>query len=99
MFASELVLDDGDIGVPGALSFVQYHAPDFFSDITELSQAFDRFSDAAFLLDTSIEVSQIWKLISFLCGVGLYEPHHCFYRHYKVHLIQMGTPLHFVVDP
>jgi cell cycle checkpoint protein len=55
-FNPERVLDDGDIGISGALSFVQCHAPDFFLDITELGQAFDRFSDAAFLLDTSIEV-------------------------------------------
>jgi len=55
-FDPERVLEDGDIGIMGGLSFVQFHAPDFFTDITELSTAYDRFSDCAFLMDASYEV-------------------------------------------
>jgi len=50
-FDPERVLEDGDIGITGALSFIQHHAPDFFTDIQELSCAFDLLSDGTFLLD------------------------------------------------
>ncbi len=49
-FNPEQVLEEGDIGISGAISFVQFHSPDFFSDIMELSNAFDKLSDGAFLM-------------------------------------------------
>ncbi len=52
-FDPERVLEQGDIGINGALSFVHYHSVDFFSDISELSIAFDRFSDGAHLMKDS----------------------------------------------
>ena len=50
-FNPEMVLDHCDIGLNGAINFVEYHCPDFFTDIDELNVAFSRFSDAAFLMD------------------------------------------------
>lgn len=55
-FDPERVLEDGDIGITGALSFIQHHAPDFFTNIEELSCAFDLLSDGTFLLDGGHEV-------------------------------------------
>lgn len=52
-FIPEQILDHSDIGIDGALAFLQYHSSDFFSDISDLSTAFDFFSDAAYLLGTS----------------------------------------------
>jgi cell cycle checkpoint protein len=52
-FEPEMVLENSTIGLNGAINFLGYHSPDFFTDITELSYAFGRFSDAAYLLDNS----------------------------------------------
>lgn len=52
-FIPEEILERGDIGIDGALAFVQCHSSDFFSEISDLSTAFDFFSDAAYLLSTS----------------------------------------------
>eukprot|EP00978_Attheya_sp_CCMP212_P001448 scaffold3023_cov50-Attheya_sp.AAC.4 len=49
----ERVMNESDIGRGGALSFLQYHCTEFFSDSIELSTALDRFSDAALFLDRS----------------------------------------------
>ena len=56
-FNPERVLEEGDIGISGAISFVQFHSPDFFSDIMELSAAFDTLSDSAFLMCHSSDLS------------------------------------------
>jgi cell cycle checkpoint protein len=56
-FDAETVLEESDIGIHGALNFVQFHSPDFFSEISDISQAFSNFSDAAYLLDSPYEVS------------------------------------------
>lgn len=55
-FDPERVLEDGDIGIAGALSFIQHHAPDFFTHVEELSCAFDLLSDGTFLVDGWHEV-------------------------------------------
>jgi cell cycle checkpoint protein len=34
------------MGVGSAISFLSYHCPDYFTDITEMSRAFDLFSEA-----------------------------------------------------
>eukprot|EP00551_Chaetoceros_affinis_P010067 CAMPEP_0203670388 /NCGR_PEP_ID=MMETSP0090-20130426/6469_1 /ASSEMBLY_ACC=CAM_ASM_001088 /TAXON_ID=426623 /ORGANISM="Chaetoceros affinis, Strain CCMP159" /LENGTH=346 /DNA_ID=CAMNT_0050535233 /DNA_START=355 /DNA_END=1395 /DNA_ORIENTATION=+ len=52
-FDPERVLEDSTIGLNGAIHFLGYHSPDFFTDITELSTALGRFSDAALFLDKS----------------------------------------------
>mmetsp|Transcript_59846 Transcript_59846/g.177360 ORF Transcript_59846/g.177360 Transcript_59846/m.177360 type:complete len:788 (-) Transcript_59846:40-2403(-) len=49
-FVPEDVMNESDMEQGGALSFLLYHSPDFFTDEIELSQAFDSFSDAAMLL-------------------------------------------------
>lgn len=50
-FDPERVVEFSDIELGGALSFLGYHSVEFFTDITELSSAFDRFSDAAVFID------------------------------------------------
>jgi cell cycle checkpoint protein len=49
-FDPEAILERSDLGVDGSLRFLEFHSPDFFTDITELSNAYGHFSDAAFLL-------------------------------------------------
>ena len=56
-FDAETVLEESDIGIHGALNFVQFHSSDFFSEISDISQAFSNFSDAAYFLDSPYEVS------------------------------------------
>jgi cell cycle checkpoint protein len=51
-FVPEQILDHSDITIDGALSFLQNHSSDFFSDISDLSTALDLFSDASYLLST-----------------------------------------------
>lgn len=51
----EKVMEESDMGLGGALTFLGYHSPSFFTDITELSQTFGNFSDAASLLDLTID--------------------------------------------
>ncbi|KAL9187533.1 hypothetical protein ACHAXT_001636 [Thalassiosira profunda] len=50
-FVPEEVLDQVDMGVGSAISFLSYHCPDFFTDVTDLSRSLDHFSDAAAFLD------------------------------------------------
>lgn len=50
-FVPEIVLESTDMPTNAALSFVAHHSPDFFTDITDLSQAFDRISDAGMFID------------------------------------------------
>ena len=45
-FDPEDILSRSGMTVGSAVSFLSYHCPDYFSDITELSNAFDRFSEA-----------------------------------------------------
>ena len=52
-FNPETVLEHSTISLNSALNFVQYHSPDFFTNIDELSIAYDRFSDAAYLMDSN----------------------------------------------
>lgn len=51
----EAVMEESDMGLGGALAFLGYHSPNFFTDITELSRAFSHFSDAASLMDLKID--------------------------------------------
>lgn len=50
-FTPEEVLDQTDMNTGSAISFLSYHSPDYFTDITELSHAFDHLSDAGSFLD------------------------------------------------
>jgi cell cycle checkpoint protein len=50
-FVPENVLDQTDMNTGSAISFLSYHSPDFFTDVTELSRAFDHISDAGTFLD------------------------------------------------
>ena len=49
-FDPEHILERSDLGVDGSLKFLEFHSPDFFTDIKELSKAYDYFSDAAYVL-------------------------------------------------
>lgn len=57
-FVPEDVMNTGDIDHKNAVSFLQYHCPEFFTDEMELSTAFDHFSDAALFLDREYSVSR-----------------------------------------
>ncbi|KAL7534070.1 hypothetical protein ACHAXR_006427, partial [Thalassiosira sp. AJA248-18] len=50
-FAPDEVLNNIDMGVGSAISFLSYHSPDFFTDVTDLSRSFDLLSDATTFLD------------------------------------------------
>jgi len=63
-FDPEKVLEASSIGLQGALTFLGYHSPDFFTDISELSQAFDTFSDSAFFMDKVYSVRCFMSVIS-----------------------------------
>ncbi len=45
-FDPEDILSRSGMAVGSAVSFLSYHCPDYFTDITEMSRAFDRFSEA-----------------------------------------------------
>jgi cell cycle checkpoint protein len=57
-FDPEGVMENSGMELGGAITFLGYHSPDFFTDVCELAQAFDHYSDAAMLLDRSNEVGQ-----------------------------------------
>ena len=50
-FVPEEVLSQTDMNTGSAISFISYHSPDYFTDVTELSRAFDHISDAGSFLD------------------------------------------------
>jgi cell cycle checkpoint protein len=52
-FNPENVLEHSGIEQFGTLSFLEHHSPDFFSDISELSDTLATFSDSALLMDCS----------------------------------------------
>jgi cell cycle checkpoint protein len=54
-FNPDIVMEQSGMELGGALTFLEYHSPDFFSDVSELSSAFDDYSDAALLLDRSMQ--------------------------------------------
>jgi len=56
-FDPEGVLEHCDLDVGHAMTYLGYHCVDFFTDIEELSTAFDLFSDAAFLLEQTTNYS------------------------------------------
>lgn len=45
-FDPEDIMSRSGMAVGSAASFLSYHCPDYFTDITEMSRAFDRFSEA-----------------------------------------------------
>ena len=49
-FDPETILQRSDLGIEGSLRFLEFHSPDFFTDITELSKAYSSFSDVAEML-------------------------------------------------
>jgi cell cycle checkpoint protein len=57
-FDPERVMEQSGMELGGAVTFLGYHCPDFFTDVSELSEAFDHYSDSAMLLDQSNEVNQ-----------------------------------------
>ena len=57
-FDPEKILARSDLGVAGSLRFLEYHSPDFFTEVEDLGDAYALFSDAATLLDNPGTVSQ-----------------------------------------
>ena len=53
-FNPDIVMEQSGMDLGGALTFLGYHSPDFFTDVSEVSKAFDHFSDAALLLGQSV---------------------------------------------
>ena len=62
-FDPDTVMEQSGMGLSGAMTFLGFHSPDFFTDVCELSEAFDHFSDASTLLDRSTEVSHCYSTI------------------------------------
>jgi cell cycle checkpoint protein len=50
-FDPEAVLEHCDMDLGNVLTYLEFHSPDFFTDIEELSTAFDLYSDASHLLE------------------------------------------------
>jgi hypothetical protein len=73
-FDPERVMEQSGMELFGAIAFLGYHSPDFFTDVSELSEAFDHYSDSAMLLDQSNEVSQrsLEPLIVLFITVSMY---------------------------
>ena len=61
-FDPENVIENCTLNSMGSLAFLGFHSPDFFTDITELSNAFDLYSDASFLDEKKYTVSCIITL-------------------------------------
>ena len=49
-FDPETILQRSDLGINGSLRFLEFHSPNFFTDIAELSRAYSSFSDVADML-------------------------------------------------
>lgn len=65
-FNPDVVMEKSGMDLGGALTFLGYHSPDFFTDVSELSCAFDDYSDAAVLLGRSVSAEvNIWIVLSF----------------------------------
>jgi cell cycle checkpoint protein len=52
----EDTMERSDMGLGGSIGFLEYHSVDFYTDITDLSNAFDLFSDASLMLDYPMDV-------------------------------------------
>lgn len=50
-FDPEAILERSDLGTASSLRFLEHHCVDFFTDIHELNNAFELYSDAATILD------------------------------------------------
>jgi len=58
-FIPEEVVQASEMDLTGIVSFLTYHSPSFYTDIEELSDAFELFSDASILLDRKFNLSFI----------------------------------------
>ena len=66
-FDPESSLQHSTIGLNGALNFVQFHSPDFFTNIDELSTAYSHLSDAAFLMDNNVSMVCFIYIYFYIC--------------------------------
>lgn len=53
-FNPDTVMEQSGMDLGGALTFLGYHSTDFFTDVSEISRAFDHYSDASVLLGHSV---------------------------------------------
>mmetsp|Transcript_13938 Transcript_13938/g.33516 ORF Transcript_13938/g.33516 Transcript_13938/m.33516 type:complete len:677 (+) Transcript_13938:107-2137(+) len=57
-FDPEGAMEHSGMELGGSIHFLQYHSMDFFTDVSELSTAWDLYSDAALLLDMDTDLSK-----------------------------------------
>lgn len=50
-FDPEQVVEQSGMPLQASIYFLQSHAPDFFADVSEISRAFERYSDATLFMD------------------------------------------------
>ncbi len=55
-FDPEAVMEHAGMELFGSLTFLEYHCPEFFTDMTDLSDILSLYSDAATLLDSNFQV-------------------------------------------
>lgn len=68
-FDPEDILSRSGMGVGSAVSFLSYHAPDYFTDITQMSRAFDRFSEADMFVNRYYQ-GGIQSLMDYASSIG-----------------------------
>lgn len=56
-FVPEQVLEQCDMDLGHALTYLEFHCADFFTDVEELSTALDLYSDASYLLEQTTNFS------------------------------------------
>lgn len=67
-FVPEQVVEQSGMPLQASIYFLEGHAPDFFTDIEELSRAFGSYSDAAMFMQGDHRVSEIDKVsMQILC--------------------------------
>jgi cell cycle checkpoint protein len=56
-FDPDKILERSDMGLEGSLRFLEFHSLDFFTDISDISKAYQYYSDAVELLDTATSMT------------------------------------------
>jgi cell cycle checkpoint protein len=64
-FNPDAVMEQSGMDLGAALTFLGYHSPDFFTDVSEISKAFDHYSDAAVLLGRSVSSNELNTSLTF----------------------------------
>jgi len=70
-FNPDSVMELSGMDLGSAMTFLGYHSPDFFTDVSELSEAFDYYSDAAVLLGRTVSSNDMENCITDVKSHGL----------------------------